>query len=121
MVAETISTILGAYTTVALKNLGNLGPIKGSALATILFWPIATLSPLSLIYFFGGSFVGMTDQKILNPLLLFISCLLFPLIMQTTQQFISPLGGALGFSAFISVVLVSSVVRVFPQSRDRHI
>ncbi|MAW08041.1 MAG: hypothetical protein CME61_07135 [Halobacteriovoraceae bacterium] len=112
-----LSVALGIYLTHYLKNTKNLGPIKGSALATIIFWPVTFLSGLSLPIFFGGSFIGMTDQKVISPKLLFIPGLLFITIFEYISAQYSSLGGALGMSAFLSVVITFSAVKAFPQNR----
>ena len=119
MIIKLISVTLGVYLTVALKNTKDLGAIKGSALATILFWPVTIFTPLSLPYFFGGSFIGMTEKKILHPYLLILCAGIFPYALELTQKSISSMGGALGFSAFVSVLIVFSAVKVFLQSRDQ--
>ena len=113
-----LSVALGIYLTLYLKNMKSLGPIRGSALATIIFWPVAYMSGLSLPIFFGGSFIGMTDKKIISPKFLFIPGILFVTIFKFINDQFFGLGGALGMSAFLSVAITFSAVRVFPQSRD---
>lgn len=55
---------------------------------------------------FGGSFVGMSTRKVLSPLALFIACGLFGAIYLQFSAYYFGIGGALGTSACLSVIVV---------------
>ncbi len=99
----------------------SLGKIKTSALVTLLLVAVIKFIPLSLplkdfhhleLLILGSTFVGMADENKFNPFELFITCLCFYLLYETTYVIFNDSnkpGGILGFVAFISSVLISGL------------
>lgn len=99
--------LVATYGTHFLSQNNKIGPIRASSLLTLVFcvttYPIHhEIIPSLNALFFGASFVGMTSPKKLSKLQLSIACLIFCFIYIFLIHHLKGIGGALGFSAFVS-------------------
>lgn len=93
----------------ALKK--DFGSVRASSFLTLAFigltYPLSfALIPTLQAVFLGSSFVGMTDPKRLNRTQLFFASCIFCLIFHFFIGHLKGLGGALGFSAFVSCLAI---------------
>jgi hypothetical protein len=58
------------------------------------------------------SFIGMTSTEVLNKYSYYFTAPIFLLILPNLEVYINNIGGLLGFSAFVAVVLMSGVQRL---------
>jgi hypothetical protein len=105
------AAILGSLSTYLMSTRLNTSPVFSStllslifALASPLFFDSTFANQLSLV-FFGGSFVGMSNIRIIknSTEICFAGFLFGPLHLATTHVF-KGYGGGLGFEATISVL-----------------
>lgn len=108
-----LASLFGALSTFWLSGHRGFGPIRASALLSLVV-SLAFLSmPLEpsdaqniAACFYGGSFVGMTARSKAWVSQIAIAGLLFGLIFYFLSPLLPGMGGALGVSAFLSVVAV---------------
>lgn len=108
-----LSAILGALFTFELIKKYEIHPIKSSTVTTLIYGIIfILLKNESYTYvFYGGSFIGMSRAKHFNYYQLIVSSFIFYAIYLYAIPFTGGLGGALGCSAFISVLFVRHIWR----------
>jgi len=114
-----ISSILGACTTYYLSISKQQGPVRASAILSLIVAGFFYIYPQLLseyltqnipLIFIGGSFIGMVSSAQMSSYIgLSIAGLLFAVIYLNTSQFFAGYGGALGTSACISLLVVLSI------------
>ena len=72
-----------------------------------------TKNTLSFPIIFGGSFIGMSLFKKFHPLELVVASAIFSLIYIMMLSELPPIGGVLGFSAFISLGFILVIKFIF--------
>jgi len=106
-----ILSALVAFITFSLIKQPSISPTRASSLVSLFFIIILYLVS-QFIYLeyavymsviFGASFVGMCSHKIISDRAVIISGLVFGLLFAYLYPRYSTVGGALGFSAFLSV------------------
>lgn len=85
--------------------------VRASSLVTLIFIGLTFFLPyehLDILHAvcLGGSFVGMSDPQRLSVKQLGIASLVFAFFFHFCIHFFKGIGGALGFSAFISCVFI---------------
>lgn len=107
--------VLGGVSTFIIHKSERISAVKSSALCTFLF-VLATILlnkqilQFDTIYyqslFFGSTFVGMSSSEKLNFLMIGISSALFGFFFKLSHLHFNGIGGALGCSASIMVIIV---------------
>lgn len=101
--------ILGAISTRWLAQINKFNAIRASSLQTILFYGLMVAVGQDADFwasvFFGGSFIGMSAPHKFSYRILLSSSLCFSLLFIVLLPKLEGIGGALGCSAFISVVI----------------
>jgi hypothetical protein len=110
-------TLLASHGTHYLVSKKNIHPVRASSTLTLCFIALTYLFPngpieLFQAAFFGGSFVGMSDSKKLSLRQLSAASVIFSLIFYFLIHNLKGIGGALGFSAFTSCLIVYSSRKV---------
>lgn len=100
-------TLVASYGTHLLSQNQKFGPVRASSLLTLAFCLITYPIPHEMIpsiqaAFYGATFVGMASPNKLSKIQLFIACLIFSYIYVFMIHHLEGIGGALGFSAFVS-------------------
>ncbi|MEJ5055860.1 hypothetical protein [Sphingobacterium sp. MYb382] len=114
-----LTSIIGACTTYFVNVKLGQGPVRSSALLTLLVAGFFHLFPHLLsphltqnipVVFIGSSFIGMVSaQQINNYLGIAIAGIIFCVIYLNTSLFFNGYGGALGTSACISILVVLAI------------
>jgi len=101
-IAATLSTFL-------LSQQRGFNAIRASSALTILFYGIMLLLGVDAEFwasvFFGASFIGMSAPHKFSYVALILSSLCFSVFFIALLPFLEGIGGALGCSAFLSVVI----------------
>lgn len=115
----TITAIIAAMLTLFTNHELKQGPVRSSALLSLLVALLAYFFPHVLapyltknipVVFIGGSFIGMVSKKIVASYFkLALAGLVFAMIYLNTSNFFAGYGGALGASAGISLLSVLSL------------
>jgi len=107
-------TLVGAFSTFVLAQQHWFNAIRASSILTILFYFVLVLAEVDADFwatvFFGGTFIGMSAPHKVSYFALVISSLCFSSFFILLIPYLNGIGGALGCSAFISVV-ISQVLR----------
>lgn len=106
-------SLAGAFSTFELSKFKNIGSIRSSCLTSLLFYGVLNTGDFFTAYqqltysslFFGASFVGMCSSSKFGRKNIFLASVLFTYFFIELVPSIKFLGGALGFSAFLSVLL----------------
>lgn len=116
VVVALVFSIVGAIATFRLQEHKNVSAVRASSFVTlIIFGIVLTLSRGQLsdqlitiigTATFGGSFVGMSSPQLFSNKQIVIGAVFFFLLMAFVLSQYPGLGGSLGFSAFLSCVLV---------------
>ncbi len=110
--------LFGALPTFYLSSLKHIGPIRASALVTLLgvfifgFFP-STFSEYRDVLIFGGSFIGMSGVERISKYFLPLGCIFFYGYFMAIAPHIKGFGGALGLGAFLSVVPLALINLVY--------
>lgn len=106
-----IASVLGSTATYLVSCKLNKSPVLSSALLSLIFALVipflfeATLAVQLNLAFFGGSFVGMSNIKIIkNWKEVAFAGFIFGLLYLVTTNVFKGYGGGLGFKATISVL-----------------
>lgn len=108
-----IISILGALSTFELSKTKYFDSLRSSALLSSIFYLLCSFflveySSNAITWasvFFGSSFVGMCSEKRFERINIVIASLAFSYIYTFLSPSFDHLGGALGFSAFLAVLL----------------
>lgn len=111
LIMTLIVSQVAAQLTHALALTKHFGSVRASSFLTLLFIAMTSLLTNPLIptlhaVFLGSSFVGMTDPKRLSRLQIGLSSIIFSFIFTFLIAYLKGPGGVLGFSAFISCLIV---------------
>lgn len=111
-----------ALFTYQLINLYKYNPVKASSFITLLFCFILSLLTSSQEYFpiiFGSTFIGMSSNKVFSKKQIIVATIFFIPLSSFFLNIFPPIGGILGFSAFVACflllpfkILVSSKKRI---------
>lgn len=117
MITVFLISIVAALTTFLISSKLKADPIRVSAGLTLL--ALAIFFAIGLFYeikidvlgavFFGASFVGMSSNEKYTIVQVLFSSILFGLVFIFLTPLLSGLGGALGFSAFLSALLIRGI------------
>jgi hypothetical protein len=102
--------LVATFGTHHLAQNNKIGSVRASSLLTLAFclitYPISyELIPSLQAAFFGASFVGMASPTRLSKIQLFIASIVFSFIYVFLIHHLKGIGGALGFSAFVSCLI----------------
>ncbi len=102
---------VAAQLTHALALTKHFGSVRASSFLTLLFIGLTSFLTNPIIatlhaVFLGSSFVGMTDPTRLSRLQIFLSSVIFSFIFYFLIAYLKGAGGVLGFSAFMSCLIV---------------
>lgn len=105
MIAAIIISTVTAVLVFHLGKFPKIGVIRSSTIVTIVFYFIfkSYVDP-AIIY--GASFVGMCSSLRFNYIHVVIAGVTYPFVLNAALNLNYPLGGTLGFCAFICVCLV---------------
>ncbi|WP_299002256.1 hypothetical protein [uncultured Tenacibaculum sp.] len=127
-----LTSILGAFLTFLVSTKYKQGPVRASALLTLIvagvcfFFP--ELFPKDITnqipwVFFGASFVGMTSGKLTrNYISIIFAGIVFGFIYTVSPDFFNGYGGALGTAACISILVVigiNNLIRLSKASKKK--
>jgi hypothetical protein len=106
-----LTSLLSTHVTYLLSHRKKLGPVRASALSTLIFVALTAAIPYSLIprlqaAFFGASFVGMSDSSRLCERKVLVASLVFSIIFCLLSYLRQGIGGTLGATAFLSCLVV---------------
>ncbi|MAF91953.1 MAG: hypothetical protein CL674_11850 [Bdellovibrionaceae bacterium] len=106
-----ISAGLTQYLGIKFKN----NFCKSSALVSLMFFILFSILPYDGNTFskiaFGASFIGMSNLVYPFHIRILLSSLIFSICFQVLFKYYGELGGALGFSAFISLFFAVTLFR----------
>ena len=102
--------LVATFGTNHLAQNNKIGSVRASSLLTLAFCLITYSISLEMIpslqaAFFGASFVGMASPERLSKIQLFIASIVFSFIYVFLIHHVKGIGGALGFSAFVSCLI----------------
>lgn len=114
MVGIIASSVAGATLTYFFTQRVKWSTVKSSAILSLFFSCALMLTnhyypfnhELYSCYFFGASFVGMTGKERLSYLGIAVTGLLYALVLFAFSNYFSGIGGALGSTACITVIIV---------------
>lgn len=102
-------TLIGAFSTFILAQQHWFNAIRASSILTIIFYFALVLIGADADFwasvFFGGTFIGMSAPHKFSYFALTISSLCFSCFFIMLVPYLDGIGGVLGCSAFISVVI----------------
>jgi O-antigen/teichoic acid export membrane protein len=103
-------SVCGALGTFFLAQHRFFNPVRASSFLTLVFialaYALTSHVELWSAAFFGGSFVGMSAPHRLSVLMLTIATAVFVAFFVWLLPLLEGVGGALGLSAFLSVVII---------------
>jgi len=127
-----LTSILGAFLTFLVNTKYKQGPVRASALLTLIVAGVCFLFPkifsediINQIpwVFFGSSFVGMTSGKLTrNYISIIFAGIVFGFIYTVSPDFFNGYGGALGTAACISILVVigiNNLIRLLKASKKK--
>ncbi len=102
---------VAAQLTHQLALTKHFGSVRASSFLTLVFIGLTsffTYPIISILHavFLGSSFVGMTDPTRLSKLQICLSSIIFSFMFNFLIGYLKGAGGVLGFSAFISCLIV---------------
>lgn len=111
-----ILSIFSSLGTFFLRDRYKINSIQASVLISLFGYFLSFLflrsdTDLYSAVVYGASFVGMTNIREFRYTQLILSSLLYASMFSLYMNWFSGLGGALGFSAFISVTLIYFLYR----------
>lgn len=127
-----LTSIFGAFLTFLVSTKYKQGPVRSSALLTLvvsgLLYLFPEIFPQNLTQqipwvFFGASFVGMTSSKLTrNYTSIIFAGIVFGFIYTVSPTFFNGYGGALGTAACISILVVigiNNLIRLSKASKKK--
>ncbi len=102
---------VAAQLTHQLALTKHFGSVRASSFLTLVFIGLTSFFTYPIIstlhaVFLGSSFVGMTDPTRLSKLQICLSSIIFSFMFNFLIGYLKGAGGVLGFSAFISCLIV---------------
>ncbi|NKI26650.1 hypothetical protein HCG49_08760 [Arenibacter sp. 6A1] len=117
-----LSGTLGAVLAFAVSNKLNQGPVRASAILSLVVAGFFYVFPQLLsprltqnipILFFGGTFIGMPSSRIVSGYrFIGITGLVFSLFFLHTSNYFEGYGGALGTAASISFLVTFTIYKI---------
>ncbi|WP_417800635.1 hypothetical protein [Tenacibaculum sp.] len=114
-----LTSTLGAFLTFLVSTKYKQGPVRASALLTLIVAGFCFLFPKMFSediinqipwVFFGASFVGMTSGKLTrNYISIIFAGIVFGFVYTFSPDFFNGYGGALGTAACISILVVIGI------------
>lgn len=118
-----LTAIGGALSTFYLAQHRYFNPVRASSLLTIVFFSalygITLDVELWAAAFFGGSFIGMSAPHRVSVLLLTLATAVFMVFFIWLLPVLKGVGGVLGLSAFLSVVLARVVALIIMKLKPK--
>lgn len=112
---ELLIVILSTFVVYFLINQKKLSPVLASSLVTLIFVFILRFYSMnkyeSLV--FCSSFLGMTSTSRVGYVGLFFSCVFLLGIIKLSATYFTGIGGALGFTAFVSVLFPFLIEKLY--------
>lgn len=113
---------VAAQLTHALALTKHFGSVRASSFLTLVFIALTSfiahpLIPTLHAVFLGSSFIGMTDPKRLTKFQIFLSSIIFSFFFNFLIIYLKGAGGVLGFSAFMSCLIVHFIWRIGSKQR----
>lgn len=110
-------SFLSSFSTFILRRKFKVDAIYASIFISLIgFFLCRTLFFLEVELYssivFGASFVGMTKLNNFSYFSLFLATMLYSSMFTVYMSWFSGLGGALGFSAFLSVLIIVIFVKL---------
>ncbi|MFT6746807.1 MAG: hypothetical protein ACJAZ2_001151 [Glaciecola sp.] len=129
MVGILLTSIAGTVLTYYFVDKVKWTTVKSSALLSLFFACSAMLinsyysfdHELYSTYFFGSSFVGMSSSSKLSYFKIVIAGLLYGLTLYVFTDYFSGIGGVLGTTACITVIVVFLMSRIIPSNKKNSI
>jgi Sec-independent protein secretion pathway component TatC len=122
-----LTSILGAFLTFVVSTKYKQGPVRASALLTLIVAGFCFLFPELFseditkqipLVFFGASFVGMTSEKLTrNYTSIIFAGIIFGFIYTVSPTFFDGYGGALGTAACISILVTIGLNNLIRHSK----
>lgn len=115
MIAIIITALIGGFSTFYVHTKTKLSAIKSSVICTLVFFAITTfiqkqVPEIEFQYyqtiFFGSTFIGMSSSKHFNMIMIGVSTIIFAVFFKLSHQYFCGIGGALGTSASLTVIIV---------------
>jgi hypothetical protein len=114
MVGLIITSVAAALLTYTFVDRIKWSPVKSSAILSLFFASCTMMlnsyfpfeHELYSVYFFGASFVGMSSKNTINSLGITLAGLLYGFMLYVCKDYFSGIGGALGSTACITVIVV---------------
>ena len=113
MIVAIITGVLGGFATYLCHTKTRLSAVQSSVFCSLCFVALtllictdANISNYYQVLFFGATFVGMSSSKNLNLPSICMASLLFSALYHCSFQHFNGIGGALGTSASITVIIV---------------
>lgn len=111
-------SIVSSVLTFRLIKRPEISPTRASSFISLIgfgiLYGISKIYSFDFYYFsillFGASFVGMCSHKVVSQLEVFIGACLFGVLYIFLMPVFEGLGGALGFCAFLSLVISRTLV-----------
>ncbi|MGG6230736.1 hypothetical protein [Tenacibaculum sp. SDUM215027] len=129
-----LTSIFGAFLTFLVSTKYKQGPVRASALLTLvvsgLLYLFPEIFPQNLTQqipwvFFGASFVGMTSSKLTrNYTSIIFAGIVFGFIYTVSPTFFNGYGGALGTAACISILVIiglNNLIRLSKASKKKKV
>ncbi|MEY8862130.1 hypothetical protein [Tenacibaculum singaporense] len=122
-----LTSVLGAFLTFLVSTKYKQGPVRASALLTLIVAGFCFLFPQVFSEsvtkqipwtFFGASFVGMTSSKLTrNYTSIVFAGIIFGFIYTVSPTFFNGYGGALGTAACISILVIIGLNNLIRHSK----
>lgn len=120
--------LAGTLSTYLVHNNSSYSAVKSSVLCTLLFIVVLHLASLFInindqyqAVFFGGSFVGMCSNKILNLWSIIVAAIFYGLLLYFSLSLFKGMGGALGTSAAITVIAIYLLNKVVRKTTQKNV
>lgn len=109
-----VVAILGSGTTFFVAQKPAWGPVKSSAVLTLIastiFYGGSTFFNFDYLYylaaFYGSTFVGMASVKVFNQWAVLFSGSIYAFVFYTCSPYFNGVGGTLGTAACLSCIVV---------------
>lgn len=125
MVGILLTSIAGAVLTYYFVDKVKWTTVKSSALLSLFFACAAMVlnnyypfdHELYSTYFFGASFVGMSSTNKLSYFWIAIAGLIYGLLLFAFSDYFAGIGGGLGTTACITVIIVFLISKIAPSNK----
>lgn len=114
-------SILAALFTFELGKFQKIGVVRSSCITGLIASLISNISgdPHYLFLAFGASFVGMCSFEKFSRWHVLVAAYIYSLLFNSLVPNLKGMGGALGFSAFLSVSVVFLLCRLYRHAHRR--